>query len=57
MAGAVGLVLGLASAPLGAAPSSGLALLMTLAAMVHLAARGLGMTIRISNAMARQLPT
>ncbi|MER5218667.1 DoxX family protein [Streptomyces sp. NPDC002838] len=36
VAGAVGLVLGLASAPLGVAAAIGLALLMTVAAVVHL---------------------
>ncbi|WP_369148652.1 DoxX family protein [Streptomyces sp. R44] len=36
MAGAVGLVLGLASAPIGVAAAIGLALLMTAAAVVHL---------------------
>ncbi|MDG9706965.1 DoxX family protein [Streptomyces sp. DH10] len=36
VAGAVGLVLGLASAPLGVAAAIGLALLMTAAAVVHL---------------------
>ncbi|MGW0909528.1 DoxX family protein [Streptomyces sp. NPDC002853] len=36
VAGAVGLVLGLASAPLGVAAAIGLALLMTAAALAHL---------------------
>ncbi|MFM9595021.1 DoxX family protein [Streptomyces scabiei] len=36
IAGAAGLLLGLASAPLGAAAAAGLALLMTAAAVVHL---------------------